>query len=103
MCPLAVPKYVSLRKGADQAHFLRAMAYRDKADAANGKGSPVWESTDEYVGRMQGYIAFYAALVQAEQPGHPLSLEYAWAFCARCALLGYGQIKLTVMRISVKG
>ncbi|KAK9822710.1 hypothetical protein WJX81_005965 [Elliptochloris bilobata] len=82
-CPLAVPRYLSLRKGADRAHFFGGMAYRDKAEAGDGAGGPAWESTDEYVGRMQGYIAFYAAFLQAEQPGHPHGLEHAWTFCAR--------------------
>lgn len=83
-----MPKYAALRKGADRALFFRAMAYRDKGGAAGGgAGGPAWESTDEYVGRMQGYIALYAAFAQAEQPAHPHGLDHAWAFCARCAAL----------------
>lgn len=80
-----MPRYASLRKGADPAQHLRAMAYRQRGGAAGGGGAPGWESTDEYVTRMQGYIALYAAFLQAEQPGHAHGLEHGWAFCARCA------------------
>ena len=80
-----MPRYASLRKGADPAQHLRAMAYRERGGAAGGGGAPGWESTDEYVTRMQGYIALYAAFLQAEQPGHAHGLEHGWAFCARCA------------------
>lgn len=51
------------------------------------------ESTDEYVGRMQGYLLLLAAITQSDNPANPHGLAQAWAFLARwvaVAWLGRG-------------
>lgn len=62
------------------------MGYKNKAaegaDAGSLKQEPVWESTDDYVGRLKGYLLFYAAILQSDRnhdgPG------VAWTYLAQC-------------------
>lgn len=79
-CPLSVPAYPLHRKGSPTDEYLRSLGYRD-VDAA--EGGQRLELPDEFVDRMQGYVLFYAALVQSEYPGHPHGLPHAWAYVAR--------------------
>lgn len=41
------------------------------------------ESTDDYVGRMQGYVLLLAAITQSDNPANPYGLAQAWTFLAR--------------------
>lgn len=43
------------------------------------------ESTDDYVGRMQGYVLLLAAVTQSDNPANPHGLSQAWAWLARWA------------------
>ena len=83
---LAVPKVHVLYKGKDQDEHLRCMEYQQVEQPRNsksGKAEVGWETTDAYLGRMQGYMMFYGALSQSEQQGNPVNLPHAWQFAAR--------------------
>lgn len=76
-CPLAVPCYYGFRTGGDEREYLRMMGYKSATD--NG----TVESTDDYLGRMTGYVMLYAAITQSDNPGNPHGLAYGWAYLAR--------------------
>ena len=78
-CVLTVPKCFVHRAGGDSCAYLRRMGYREQAAGA-------WESSDDFAGRMCGYMHFYAAFLQSEHPGHAHGIEHAWAFVARSIL-----------------
>ena len=89
---LAVPKVHILFKGRDQDEHLRLMGYKrveQSGDAKAGNAGPRWEATDDYASRMQGFMMFYGALCQSEQPGNPVDLAHAWRFVARSAGLAH--------------
>ena len=89
---LAVPKVHILYKGRDQDEHLRLMGYKrleQAGDAKTGNAGPQWEATDDYASRMQGFMMFYGALCQSEQPGNPVDLAHAWRFVARSAGLAH--------------
>ncbi len=44
------------------------------------------ESTDDYVGRMQGYLLLLAAMTQSDNPSNPHGLSQAWSYLARWAV-----------------
>jgi len=43
----------------------------------------VWETTDNFMERLRGYIMFYGAFLQADHPRHPHGIEHAWAWMAQ--------------------
>ncbi|KAG6544760.1 hypothetical protein Mapa_013786 [Marchantia paleacea] len=80
VCVFTVPKYYVFNKTqyqSDEAYY-KIMGYKEE----DGK----LESTDDYVARMNAYIAFYAALTQTEVHGggiNPHGMPEAWAWCSR--------------------
>ena len=85
---LSVPKVHILYKGRDQDRHLRLMGYKQveqPGDAKTGNAGLRWEATDDYASRMQGFMMFYGALSQSEQPRNPIDLAHAWRFVARSA------------------
>lgn len=82
-CPLAVPMYYGFRSGGDELEYLRLMKYNITEDEEKGKVVTTKESTDEYMGRMQGYVMLYAAITQSDNPANPHGLEHAWKYLAR--------------------
>ncbi|BBN05565.1 nucleoporin GLE1 [Marchantia polymorpha subsp. ruderalis] len=80
VCVFTVPKYYVFNKTqyqSDEAYY-KIMGYKEE----DGK----LESTDDYVARMNAYIAFYAALTQTEVLGggiNPHGMAEAWAWCSR--------------------
>lgn len=81
VCPLTVPKYVVFRQGADEDAYLRQLGYKISTDEDTGQVSR--ESTDEFVGRMAGYLMLYAAAMQSDNPQNPHGLQHAWTLLAR--------------------
>lgn len=83
---MTVPKYYSGRAGASVHEYLKSMGYKDKAmdgaDATSPNQEPVWESTDDYLGRMKGYMLFYAAILQSDANHDGPSV--AWTYLAQC-------------------
>lgn len=84
-CPLATPRYYGFSAGGNELEYLKLMKYKiTKEDDAPGKPPKVVkESTDEYVGRMQGYVMLYAAMTQSDNPANPHGLEHGWSYLAR--------------------
>ncbi len=87
ICILLVPKYYSASSKAAVGDYFKRMGYKNKAEDAGDDGvarrEPEWESTDEYLGRMKGYVLFYAAILQSD--AYPEGPGIAWAFLARYA------------------
>ncbi|KAI7837388.1 hypothetical protein COHA_008755 [Chlorella ohadii] len=81
VCPLTVPKYVVFKSGADEDGYLKQLGYRIRTDEDTGEVTK--ESTDEFVGRMQGYLMLYAAAMQSDNPQNPHGLGHAWELLAR--------------------
>ncbi|KAG0611095.1 hypothetical protein M758_7G115100 [Ceratodon purpureus] len=79
VCIYTVPKYYLFTKDQfeSDAAYYKALGYREE----DGK----LESTDDYVGRMAAYMAFYGAMIQTEVAGgqNPHGLAAGWAWCAR--------------------
>ena len=87
-CPLSVPMYYGFRAGGNEVEYLRLMKYKipsadDAAAAAASPQDQQVESTDEYLGRMQGYVMLYAAITQSDNPANPHGLRHAWEYLAR--------------------
>lgn len=82
-CPLAIPMYYGFRSGGDELEYLRLMKYKITEDEEKGKVVMTKESTDEYMGRMQGYVMLYAAITQSDNPANPHGLQHAWEYLAR--------------------
>lgn len=76
-CPLTVPAYYGLRSNGDELIYLHLLGYKISED----DGSK--ESTDDFVGRLQGYVMLYAAMTQSDNPRNPHGLEHAWTWLAR--------------------
>jgi nucleoporin GLE1 len=76
VCPLTIPLYWGYRAGGSEPQYLALLGYKP-GDSGNN------ESTDEYVARMQGYVMFYAAFTQSDNPMNPHGLQFAWAYIAR--------------------
>ena len=81
VCPLVVPKYVGFRQGMDEDAYLKSLGYKIHIDEDTSK--VVKESTDEFVGRMQGYIMLHAAITQSSHARNPHGLAFAWKYMAR--------------------
>eukprot|EP00884_Botryococcus_braunii_P002466 jgi/Botrbrau1/1221/Bobra.0163s0028.2 len=85
VCILLVPKYYSASSKAAVGDYFKRMGYKNKAedtgDDSVSKREPEWESTDEYLGRMKGYVLFYAAILQSDT--YPEGPGTAWTFLAR--------------------
>lgn len=79
VCIFTIPKYFVFKK----SQFENERAYY-KALKYNEDGGKL-ESTDDYIARMNAYVAFYAAITQAEASSgiNPHGLKEAWAWCAR--------------------
>jgi GLE1-like protein len=81
-----VPKYYSAASDTSGDYFKR-MGYKNKAEDTGEDGGrpaePQWESTDDYLGRMKGYVLFYAAILQSDT--YPDGPGIAWTFLARYA------------------
>jgi nucleoporin GLE1 len=71
-----VPAYYKLRSGGDEAQYLRLLGYKIGDDGSR-------ESTDDFVGRAQGYVMLYAAMTQSDNPRNPHGLGQAWGYLAR--------------------
>lgn len=82
-CPLSVPMYYGFRSGGDELEYLRLMKYKITEEEERGRVELIKESTDEYMGRMQGYVMFYAAITQSDNPSNPHGLQHAWEYLAR--------------------
>ncbi|KAL4527124.1 hypothetical protein Ndes2526B_g09162 [Nannochloris sp. 'desiccata'] len=82
-CPLAVPMYYGFRSGGDDLEYLRLLKYKITEEEENGRVKLIKESTDEYMGRMQGYVMLYAAITQSDNPANPHGLQHAWEYLAR--------------------
>lgn len=83
-CPLSVPLYYGFRStidGADEIEYLRSMGYKIEHDEDDGNVKK--ESTDDFVGRMAGFIMLYAAFTQSENPANPHGIHNAWEYVAR--------------------
>ena len=59
------------------------MKYKITEDEEKGKVVVTKESTDEYMGRMQGYVMLYAAMTQSDNPANPHGLQHAWEYLSR--------------------
>lgn len=81
LCPLTVPKYFIFKSGADEDGYLKQLGYKISVDEDTGQVSK--ESTDEFVGRMAGYVMLYGAAMQSDNPQNPHGLQHAWAMLAR--------------------
>ncbi|EFN53838.1 hypothetical protein CHLNCDRAFT_135914 [Chlorella variabilis] len=83
LCPLTVPKYAVFRSGSgqDEDAYLRQLGYMISADEDTGQVTR--ETTDEFVGRVQGYLMLYAAVTQSDNPQNPHGLGHAWTLLAR--------------------
>lgn len=85
---LTVPKMYPQQSGRQLQYFKR-MGYRQVEAAGNtASSSPTqqqleFESTDQYAGRLQGYMLFFGAFVQSERPGQPYGLAQGWQYTAR--------------------
>jgi nucleoporin GLE1 len=82
-CPLSVPMYYGFRNGGDDLEYLRLMKYKITEEEEKGRVELIKESTDEYMGRMQGYVMLYAAITQSDNPANPHGLHHAWEYLAR--------------------
>jgi nucleoporin GLE1 len=82
-CPLAVPMYYGFRSGGDDLEYLRLMKYKITEEEEKGRVGLIKESTDDYMGRMQGYVMLYAAITQSDNPANPHGLQHAWEYLAR--------------------
>ncbi|KAI3431256.1 hypothetical protein D9Q98_004319 [Chlorella vulgaris] len=83
VCPLTVPKYHAYKSapGQDEDAYLRQLGYRITTDEDTGRVTR--ETTDEFVGRQQGYVMLYAAVTQSDNPRNPHGLANAWVLLAR--------------------
>lgn len=83
-CPLTVPKLPVYVKSVyrSEADFYRASGYRflDVADDGSG-GRP--EATDDYLRRLKGFVAFYGAFTQVNNPRSTHGLDFAWMWLSR--------------------
>ena len=79
--PVAVPRYQA-RKAGQEAEWQEAMRYQERdAEGAGAAKRP--ETDDEYLARLQGCLAFYAAVLQSSVPGNPLGTGQAWQYLSR--------------------
>lgn len=90
-CIMCVPKYYPVVEGEDDADYLTRMGYKEKApEGAEDPSAPQvlhWESTEDYLNRMKGYLLFYAALLQSD--AHPKGPGKAWTYLARYELVTF--------------
>jgi len=82
-CPLSIPMYYGFRSGGDELEYLRLMKYKITEEEEKGRVELIKESTDEYMGRMQGYVMLYAAITQSDNPSNPHGSQHAWEYLAR--------------------
>ncbi len=82
---IAVPKYQA-RKAGKEAEWQEAMRFQQR-DAGGASAAKRAETDDEYLSRLQGCLAFYAAVLQSSVPGNPLGPGQAWQYLSRCACL----------------
>eukprot|EP00899_Mesostigma_viride_P008839 jgi/Mesvir1/17957/Mv13003-RA.1 len=68
-CPLTVPKYTPYLERAYPSKEAYCELIGMKKKKVDGVDSDVLESTDDYVGRMQGYVCLYAAILQVDAAG----------------------------------
>ncbi|GAB4823632.1 hypothetical protein N2152v2_010678 [Parachlorella kessleri] len=81
VCILSVPQYYSFKQGGNEDEYLKKMGYKFVTDEDTGQVTK--ESTDDFVGRMQGYVLLLAAVTQSDNPANPHGLAQAWAYIAR--------------------
>lgn len=81
-CPLTMPLVYEANDGRSDSEAKLRMGYRVIEDASVSSGKS-FETTDDYLTRVQGYVMLYAAITQSSQPSNPHALQHAWAFMAR--------------------
>ncbi|KAK9868042.1 hypothetical protein WJX84_012107 [Apatococcus fuscideae] len=79
--PVAVPRWQA-RKAGQEAEWQDAMRFQEREAAGVGAAKRP-ETDDEYLARLQGCLAFYAAVLQSSTPGNPLGPGQAWHFLSR--------------------
>lgn len=82
--PMAVPRYQA-RKAGQEVEWQRSMRYQER-DAGGAVATKRIETDDEYLARLQGCLAFYAAVLQSSMPGNPLGPGQAWQYLSRSVL-----------------
>ncbi|KAL0486802.1 nucleoporin GLE1 [Acrasis kona] len=78
-CPYTIPMYTLRLPGESEASYKQRQSY--KVDAANNL-----EATDLFEDRMNGLLAFYAAITQTDDPSpqakNPYGADKAWQWLA---------------------
>ena len=87
-CVLAVPKYYPFVQGryASDDEYFKLMGYVAAEEQPNDlpEGAPPkLETTDNFCRRIQGFMLFYAAYTQCDNPRHPHGINHAWAWVSR--------------------
>ena len=87
-CVLAVPKYYPFVQGryASDDEYFKLMGYVAAEEQPNDlpEGAPPkLETTDNFCRRIQGFMLFYAAYTQCDNPRHPHGINHAWAWASR--------------------
>jgi len=79
-CPLSVPLvFRPGPKGSKDVKYFTAMRFKIEEREAS---SVSVENEEEYVGRLQGYIRLYAAILQNDSPAGDFGLSEAWSYVA---------------------
>eukprot|EP00889_Picochlorum_renovo_P003852 jgi/Picre1/30882/NNA_006241.t1 len=66
-------------KGSKDVKYFRTMRFRVETTEAS---SVSVENEEEYVGRLQGYIRLYAAILQNDSPAKDFGMSEAWSYVA---------------------
>lgn len=79
-CPLSIPLvFRPGPKGSKDVKYFRAMRFKVETTEAS---SVSVENEEEYVGRLQGYIRLYAAILQNDSPATDFGMSEAWSYVA---------------------
>lgn len=97
--PLAVPRY-QVRKAGRELEWQSVMGFQQR-DVGGVSAEKRSETEDEYLARLQGALAFYAAVLQSRMSGNPLGPSQAWQYLSRSAAPASSCLLLPLMRTCI--
>ena len=77
-CPLSVPALYVKKEIEPELKYFKAMCFKIDDSGSYAKV----EADDEYVDRLQGYVRFYAALLQSDNAVDNFNISTAWIYLA---------------------
>eukprot|EP01080_Neovahlkampfia_damariscottae_P004320 gene4320-7676_t len=89
-CCFTIPKYVSKQN----PNYFKEMGFDEREDSKTG-----YESTENYLDKMNGVIMLYAALIQTPTPRfeHPHGIDYGWTWLSRILNMKPNEFTCTIL------